>query len=176
VPPEKGQTADDTAHPPLQLYGDDMDEIIRRVKIFEGYSEKPYLCPAGKWTIGYGYNYDDRGFSVEMITEILEKGFSRDTAEKLLERDVKECISALDKLFPFYRGLSEPRRAVVTDMVYQLGLKGFQLFKRMIKALEQGDHQRAALEMQNSRWYKQSGRRSLVNTVQMRTGEWEEIL
>lgn len=71
--------------------------------------------------------------------------------------------------------LNDPRRAVVTDMVYQLGLGGFRQFRRMIEALEKNDFEKAAYEMTDSLWYSQSGRRSRINTLQMRTGIWQEI-
>lgn len=151
-----------------------MDEIIKRIKIFEGYSSKPYRCPADKWTIGYGYNFEDRGFETDILVSILNGGFSRETAEKLLAADVKACVETAESVFKFFGGLNGPRRAVVADMVYQLGLAGFQAFHMMMAALDAGDFERAAMEMKNSRWYGQSGRRSRINTEQMRTGEWQE--
>ena len=36
-------------------------ELCRR---FEGFSAKPYLCPAGVWTIGYGSTYYANGDKV----------------------------------------------------------------------------------------------------------------
>jgi len=152
-----------------------MEEIVRRIKIFEGYSSTPYVCPAGKWTIGYGYNYEDRGFSVENLTELLLNGFSEELADQLLRDDVAECVQVLGRLLTFYHTLNEPRQAVVVDMIYQLGLAGFQKFRKMIKALESGDFEQTALQMQDSKWFKQSGRRSLINTAQMKTGIWQEV-
>ncbi|ADD67910.1 glycoside hydrolase family 24 [Denitrovibrio acetiphilus DSM 12809] len=153
-----------------------MDEIIKRIKVYEGYSEKPYVCPAGKWTIGYGYNYEDRGFRTDEITEILRNGFSVGLAEKLLIRDVQECIRALGNIYPFFKKLDEVRHAVLADMVYQLGMNGFKEFRKMLYAVQQGDYGRASEEMRDSLWYGQSGRRSVINTTQMKTGEWEEII
>jgi lysozyme len=160
---------------PASSKGDKMEKIVERIKIFEGYSAEPYLCPAGKWTIGYGYNYQDRGFRTEEITEILKNGFSEGLASKLAERDVRECIRALSKVYPFFNELNEPRQAVLTDMVYQLGMTGFQKFRRMLGAVQAGDFEKAGLEMQDSLWFEQSGRRSRINTEQMKTGEWQVI-
>lgn len=153
-----------------------MDEIIRRIKIFEGYSAKPYICPAGRLTIGYGYNFEERGFKTEVLKEILDEGFSEELAEKLLLSDVQDCIRAAENVFGFYRELNAPRRAVVTDMIYQMGLEGFKKFKRMIAAIQKGDFAKAADEMKDSKWYVQSGRRSLINTRQMLEGEYQEVL
>jgi len=152
-----------------------MKDIVQRIKVFEGYSEKPYVCPAGKWTIGFGYNYQDRGFKTSDITEIFKNGFTIQHAEKLLGNDVRECIRALENVYPFFKELSEPRRAVLVDMVYQLGMSGFQKFRKMIAAIQVNDFEKATEEMTDSLWYKQSGRRSEVNCKQMQTGEWQEV-
>ncbi|PLX69577.1 MAG: lysozyme [Denitrovibrio sp.] len=152
-----------------------MEEIIKRIKIFEGYSEKPYLCPAGKWTIGYGYNFEDRNFRIATLAKILTDGFDSDIAESLLSEDVMAIISVLSKAYTFYQDLNAPRKAVVTDMVYQLGFAGFNKFRKMLSALERKDYEQAAVEMKSSRWFGQSGRRSIINVEQMKTGEWQEI-
>jgi len=152
-----------------------MEKILERIKIFEGYSHEPYVCPAGKWSVGYGFNYQDRGFRTEEITEILKNGFSEGLASRLAERDVRECIRALDNVYPFFKDLNKPRQAVLADMVYQMGLTGFQTFRRMIGALQAGDFERASAEMQDSLWFQQSGRRSRINCKQMKTGEWQVI-
>ena len=42
-------------------------------KRFEGLRLKPYLCPAGKLTIGYGYNLEDNGITEEIAVLLLDK-------------------------------------------------------------------------------------------------------
>ncbi|PLX66439.1 MAG: lysozyme [Denitrovibrio sp.] len=152
-----------------------MQETVRRIKIFEGYSGKPYRCSAGKWTVGYGYNFEERSFSTDVLVQILNEGFTQELAEKLLILDVKEIIRTLYREFPFYKKLDEARRFVVTDMVYQLGLSGFGEFKKTLRALESENFTLASQEMKDSLWYRQSGRRSRINKDQMLTGIWQEI-
>lgn len=151
-----------------------MEKIIERIKEYEGFSVKPYQCPAKKWTVGYGYNYEDRGFSAADITEILKNGFTAEFAEKLLKRDVEKCLKDAEAL-PFYSALNDVRRAVVVDMIYQLGIGGFKKFKKMQERLSAGDYAGAAREMVNSKWYAQSGRRSRTNVKQMEEGTWQEV-
>lgn len=151
-----------------------MEKIIERIKEYEGFSVEPYLCPAKKWTVGYGYNYEDRGFTTADITEILKNGFTGEFAEKLLERDVEKCTKDAE-LLPFYSSLNDARRAVVIDMIYQLGIGGFKKFKKMQERLSAGDYAGAAKEMVNSKWYTQSGRRSRTNVKQMQEGTWQEV-
>jgi len=54
----------------------------------EGIRLKPYLCPAGKTTIGVGRNLDDVG-----ITE--------DEAMEMLENDIERVKSQLAKALPW---------------------------------------------------------------------------
>ena len=46
--------------------------------------------------------------------------------------------------------------SVVVEMVSQMGIKGVSQFKNFINALESGDYQKAAQEMRDSRWGKQT--------------------
>lgn len=151
-----------------------MEKIAERIKEYEGYREKPYQCTAKKWTIGFGYNYEDRGFSTSDITDILENGFTKELAEKLLERDVRRCTKEAEA-FPFFNSMNEARRAVVIDMIYQMGVGGFKGFKNMIERLTKGDWKGASTEMIHSKWYTQSGRRSRTNVKQMEEGTWQEV-
>lgn len=151
-----------------------MEKIIQRIKEYEGYSDKPYQCTAKKWTIGFGYNYEDRGFSVSDITEILSEGFSKEMADRLIVKDFQRCTKEAET-FPFFKTLNEARQAVVIDMIYQLGIKGFKEFKKMLDNLARGDFKGASQEMVNSKWYTQSGRRGRTNVKQMETGIWQDI-
>jgi len=46
--------------------------------------------------------------------------------------------------------------SVVVEMVSQMGIKGVSQFKNFINALEAGNYQKAAQEMRDSRWGKQT--------------------
>jgi lysozyme len=54
------------------------------IKKFEGFSAKPYLCPAGVPTIGYGATYYTNGTKVTMSDEPI----SEEWAEQLLSHIV----------------------------------------------------------------------------------------
>ena len=45
---------------------------------------------------------------------------------------------------------------VIVEMVFQLGKTGVSKFKKMWKALSNGDRQEAATQMKDSRWFKQT--------------------
>lgn len=119
-----------------------MNNLIDLVKKHEGLRLKPYRCTAGKLTIGYGRNIED-------------KGISKKEAKYLLENDLEQVKEELRLLLLFWDILSEVRRAVLMDMCFNLGLNGFMKFKKMLSALENKDYELAAKEMLNSKWATQ---------------------
>ncbi len=127
------------------------------IKLHEGLRLKPYHCTAGKVTIGYGRNLDDVG-----ITEA--------EAQYLLEQDMKAAIVQASK-YPFFTQLNDYRKAVVVDMIFNLGLPRFSKFARMLDALNRHDYNLAANEMLDSRWAVQVGMRAERLANIMRTGE-----
>ena len=52
----------------MDEYGAD---LLSFVKTNEGFRSMPYKCPAGKWTIGYGFNMDAHGIPAWMVDKIL---------------------------------------------------------------------------------------------------------
>lgn len=137
-------------------------KVSHLIKHHEGLMKEAYLCPAGKITVGYGRNLEDKG-----ITE--------GEAEILLNNDIQECVSLLQN-FPFWLRLSEVRKAVVIDMCFNLGYAGLCKFKRMLAALEREDYHCAAKEMADSKWFDQVGKRAERLQTMMRSNEWPVLI
>ena len=112
----------------------------------EGYRRFPYLDTEGILTIGYGRNLKDVGISpVE--------------AEFLLRNDMQSALIAAAS-FPWFIDLSDLRKAVIVDMVFNMGLPRFKTFKKMLLAVTNKDYPGAAIEMLDSKWAKQVGDRA----------------
>ena len=112
----------------------------------EGLKLKPYLCPAGKLTIGVGRNIEDNGIS-------------EDEAMYLLENDIKRCESELREIFEEFNHFPDAVKMALIDMIFNLGKTRFLTFKKLIQAVKEGDFKRAAEEAKNSRWCGQVGNR-----------------
>ncbi|MAI64813.1 MAG: glycoside hydrolase [Alteromonas sp.] len=135
------------------------EATIRQIKRHEGLKLKPYKCTAGKLTIGYGRNLEDRGID-------------KDEAEQMLLRDMCEVEEQLfDK--GLLDGLNDARKAVLINMGFQLGITGLLKFKRMLSALANHEYELAAKEMLDSRWAKQTPGRAKELYDQMATGEFQ---
>lgn len=123
---------------------DSRDIALQALKIDEGLRLHPYLCTAGKQTIGYGRNLDDVG-----ITEA--------EAEAMLKADI-EVATQDAKSFAtaaVWQCLSPERQAVLINMAFNLGLSRLSQFKRMQANLARHAYDEAAAEMLNSRWARQ---------------------
>ena len=130
------------------------EQLVRH----EGLKLKPYLCTAGKLTIGIGRNLDDCGVS-------------QSEAYIMLINDIMNCEKQLQAKIPdIYNGLDEVRKSVLLNMCFNLGIYGLLGFKNTLEFIEVGDWERAANNMLVSRWAKQVGRRAIELSELMRKG------
>ena len=116
-----------------------MKKLADQLIDHEGERLKPYLCTAGKLTIGIGRNLDD-------------KGISQAESRILLVNDIAECKSDLQMLFSMWESFSPVRQIALIDLRFNLGAGGFRSFRRMIAAIRRGDWQGAGKEAMDSRW------------------------
>jgi lysozyme len=134
-----------------------IEELRSQLIEYEGIRLKPYTCPAGKLTIGVGRNIQDLGIS-------------HSEAIYLLDNDIKRVISQLDAVLPWWRGMDEVRQRVLADMCFNMGITRLMSFKKTLAAMEAHDYRTAALEMEDSKWFTQVGRRGVALVAMMRTG------
>lgn len=129
---------------------------LEQIKFDEGFRGKPYLDTVGKTTIGYGRNLDDNPLTKE------EAGY-------LLKNDLKKVSYECCKL-PYFSELTIPRRAVIINMVFNLGMTRFKKFKKTNKALADKNYLLASIEMLDSKWARQVGDRATRLSEQMKNG------
>lgn len=118
---------------------------------FEGFSAKPYLCPAGYWTIGYGTVFKPDGTQVKEGDEPITK----ETAEEWLQHELKYnyCAGVL-KASP---NLAEHSQALgaVTDFAYNLGVARYRA-STLRRRINEEDWESAKKEL--ARWIRGGGR------------------
>lgn len=125
----------------------------------EGRRKFPYEDTVGKTSIAVGRNLDDVGLSDDEI-------------DLMLNNDMQRAIADAGTL-PYYENLDEVRQMVICDLVFNMGLTRFRDgFIRTNQALIEGDYERAADELVDSKWYRQVGVRGRRNVAMMRTGEY----
>jgi lysozyme len=99
------------------------DEVMavaaRLVAEFEGFSAKPYLCPANVWTIGYGTTRIN-GQPVTAATPPV----TRAQAQALLRNDLAQFARDVDRLCRMR--LTNNQRAALISFAYNLGAGALQ--------------------------------------------------
>jgi lysozyme len=128
------------------------------VKRHEGLRLKPYRCTAGKLTIGYGRNLEDRGITIDEANNLLR------TDLRLAYTDARELAGTA------WETMSERRKAVLVDMSYNLGRWRLSRFVQMWAAIRAGDYVRASREMKSSVWATQVGGRAAFLASVMEAG------
>lgn len=124
------------------------DEFLEQLERHEGNIPYAYQDSLGYWTIGVGRLIDKR------------KGgrLRPDEIKYLLRNDVNDVAEALDLNIPWWRSLSPVRRAVLLNMGFNLGVKGLLGFKNTLRFIENGEYDKAADGMLNSKWAAQVGK------------------
>jgi len=141
---------------------DNVDKLIHQLKKHEGLKLSAYEDTEGYITIGYG----------RMIDERIGGRISEQEAEFLLMNDIQKTMEEA-KGFDFYEKLDPVRKGVVVNMLFNMGMPRFKTFVKFQQALVDGDYQKAADEMLNSKWAKQVKGRAVELSKQMQKGEWQ---
>ena len=143
----------------MTLTPDDLDGIGRQLAKHEGFSPVVYKDTMGQNTIGYGILVDPPGGITIEEAKYLRDNRVRWRDEELSQRD-------------WYRNLAGPRKWVIVNMSYQLGVEGVRKFHKMIAAIVKEDWNTAADEMLNSAWHTQTPKRCEELAAQMRNGSY----
>jgi len=128
---------------------------------FEGYSSKPYLCPAGVWTIGYGTTRYPDGRRVKQI----DVNCSKDQAKFWLNHELQKAEQAVIRYCNPH--LNENQRAALASFVYNLGSGAFRA-STLRRRINSGDFEDVPYQL--SRWNKAGGR-ILKGLVRRRAAE-----
>jgi lysozyme len=134
-------------------------EILKtQLVIDEGKRNKMYLDTKQIPTIGVGHNLRDVPISDRAVQVILED-------------DIALAEAETRKLIPVFNRLSEERKAVVVNMMFNMGYPVFSKFKRTLALINAHRYSEAADEMLQSDWAKQVGQRAIRLANAMRGTE-----
>ena len=160
--------------------------LLERIKRFEGYKPYVYDCDLGYPTIGYGTNlltcpksiinmiwakhrFRDqpiknhrrnhlvnlRGNELPLIDEKMAEDFALIHIDKRLNR--------VNGVFKWFKTQPEEVKIVLVGMAYNMGTKDLQEFKKMIRALKEGDIINAVRELLDSKYLTQTKIRAIEN-------------
>jgi|TARA_R100000700_G_C3112437_1_gene104881 lysozyme len=143
------------------------EEGVALIKKFEGCELESYKCPAGVWTIGYGY------------TKKVKEGdvISKEEAEKLLREDIEEFEGYVKNLV--HVDLEQCQYDALVSWVFNLGPTNLKS-STMLKVLNEKKY--SEVPFQIKRWNKASGkvldglvRRREAEALLFQGKEWHEV-
>lgn len=131
------------------------------IKEFEGFREIAYKCPAGVWTIGYGWTHGVK--EGDTITE--------EKASELVEQEVMKIAEQVKTVLgdDVFAKLTENQVCALIDFVYNLGLGNFK-DSTLCKMIKGGQIMEAGNQFE--RWVKAGGQ-VLPGLVKRREAEKE---
>jgi lysozyme len=111
---------------------------------FEGGYFKPYLCPAGFWTIGYGHLCDKDHPPIDKAQ-----------AEAYLAADLQDALGGTIRTCPILLMQREPWLGAIVDFVFNLGVGRLQA-STLRRKINQSDWSAVIYELK--KWVYGGGR------------------
>ena len=129
-----------------------MDKLREEIEGDEGVVEEIYLDHLGYPTFGIGHlvTDDDPEYGQEVGTPV-----STERCRSAFDVDVEQVIADCQILYPDLDNLPEEVQRIIANMMFNMGRPRLSKFANMKAAVDEGDWNRAADEMMDSRWYNQ---------------------
>ena len=117
--------------------------------------------PVGNKVIGYGYNLQANnpredlisiGVSPDEVDDVIsgKAVITEEQGQTLFQLSISRAVSDARRVVESFDDLDPKAKDVLVNMSYQMGAKGLREFKKMRRAIREGDYQKAAKELMNS--------------------------
>jgi lysozyme len=90
------------------------------IKQYEGYSDRPYLCPAGIPTIGFGNTYYPNGSKVKLTDKQITREYANEMLQFVADNFAKEVSKSIKSI------ISQNQLNALTSFAYNLGMTNFK--------------------------------------------------
>ena len=129
------------------------DRLLTLLEHEEGFRPDVYLDTRGYWTVGCGHLVStDKTLTPEQAAALCGAPWTLDRARTELRMHVELTVTQLAFAFPWFKALPILVSEGLTNMAYQLGLKGVQGFPNMLRSLEAGMYADAERHALDSDW------------------------
>src|SRR6056300_1321779 len=134
-----------------------VNEIETKRRDDRGVKYEVYLDHLGYKTFGIGHlivaGDDEYGADVGYAV-------SEERVNAVFNEDVKKYIEESKKVLPNLEELRDEAQQVIVNMCFNMGARRLSKFKKFIAAVNDGNWSTAAVEMMDSRWATQVGKRA----------------
>jgi lysozyme len=145
--------------------------LVSSLEDHEGRRRKVYRCTSGKKSIGVGHNIDAKGLPQEIEDFLEENGYiTEGMIEELLDADIKDAMNDAHKLYPEMDSFSDNRQVALIDFVFNVGYGTARTFINTNRAINQGQWEKAAEMLLESKYARQVGRRANDISDMLREG------
>lgn len=107
-----------------------IERVLKKLRVEEGWRDKPYTDTVGVWTVGYGFN-------------LQAQRMPKEVGELWLRMIVDDC-EAKCSTFDFWEDLDEAQKAALINMCYNLGWHTLNKFKRTLQHIRNKDYEAAS--------------------------------
>ena len=142
-----------------------VDRLREELKIDEGCKYEIYMDHLGLPTFGIGHLVTDKDpeYQMGMGTPINEI-----RVNEVFEKDIQVTIDECKIVFNDWSNLPEEVKLITANMMFNMGRPRLSKFKKMIKAIQEGNWLEAGYQMKDSIWYEQVTNRAdrLISRMQ----------
>ena len=130
----------------------DIQKLKEELTLDEGCEFKLYNDHLGYKTFGVGHlvTKDDPEYEMEIGEEV-----SEDRVNECFIKDIEKVIEDCHILYSYFNELPEDAQLIIANMMFNLGRPRLTKFKKMNEAVNDANWLEAAIQMEDSRWYKQ---------------------
>lgn len=144
----------------------DVKQVYEEISADEGKVLHAYLCSEHHKTVGIGHKVletdaENRLYIYGAGDDVADdQSISEGRCYELFQEDVQVAIGGCERIYGNWEELPQEAQHILVNMCFQLGQGGLSKFKNFKVAIEDYQWQRAAEEMLDSRWAKQTPERA----------------
>jgi len=135
----------------------DFEKVAEQIKKHEGLSLTVYNDTEGIATVGYGHNMQK---NLPSYIKVVDNRINKQHAEEIFQIDFIEAVVMARQLIPRFDEFSGEQKGVFINMAFNLGTR-LIYFARMREACQDMNYVKIAIEMLDSKWARQVGRRAI---------------
>ena len=130
----------------------DLERLRQEIESDEGNVSEIYLDHLKLPTLGIGHliKETDPEYGLPVGTPV-----SVECVNAYFNQDIQGTLEDCEKLYDDFYKLPEEVKLILCNMMYNLGYTRLSKFSKLKAAINEGDWEKASLEMKDSKWYKQ---------------------
>jgi lysozyme len=139
------------------------------IKQFEGYSDRPYLCPAGIPTIGFGNTYYPNGIKVKLTDKQITRDYANEMLQYVADNFANDVLKVIKSI------ITQNQLNALTAFAYNLGMTNFRN-SSLLKKVNANPHD-PTIKEEFLKWNKSNGKilQGLINRRRAESNLYFEI-